>query len=899
MGKMFVKNLFGKVESKVPTYQGGASWRQSRRWGGFVMLLIAAASISLALPNAASAASPSISLSQSTNTVNISIPTGGGIGVSGHTLTATTDSQYGYTVTMRSKTDNANLLLNGTDTNNKLAPVGDNKTLASGQWGYTLTNPVNDTNKATAIWSPLQPSLQTGDTIMESNNSASITKTINYGARVDDGKSIKSGNYKAEVEYTATAALAPPATITSISPKQFYLGSGNDGTVAITGTNLANATAIYVDMNGDRSMSADEQCRDLEQDKDVSVTDDDIGTASTPANRYLCTMPTDVYRASLGSSTNAGSYAVIVNTDGAQREYTVDGGYTYKEPTADQQGLSICRNGDSNSACQVDTDANMVPVKYVGTHKTPAWAVVTHDEIANNKGVWYDYGNGLTARDGGGAKWANAVTLTSSSFAKYKNAKSGTDKNVQVNNDDVLSYLTYIPRYAYEVMRLNGTDRVVSTPQNFDIRFEKSDVIKKTPAESCNPINPTTSQMWINGTPNNVESNIKAKDYRAGCGISRTYGAATGTTWATHPAFTWLWPDSGKTVEYNGFWVSKYDATGKAEAATSKPNQVPNGTQYVGSKYSASKNVGATDPSNTYGGSSDQISYKSNSNNLNSFSGHMLKADEYGAMVYLSASSYGAGVGNVQRNLSQPFEEVGSSLKFITDQDGNEMNRGVTGCGPHSNGVDSFYRDGQVLTQSSYEASTDGCSKSYHERNYNGIVGVLASTSGTVYGLYDLNGGSSVILAGNGTNNASQSYSDYTESGDLSTPIKPPYVNLYIDKSAGGRFVDRPSWTDTIPSDYNPSETNIDFCTWTSCGGQALHELKRLQVVLYENGSMSASGQMWYEQSGELPHSVCEDNNPCMEWLSKAGNMFDVDSAGGGPWLGGDKLGYRFAIHQQ
>ena len=206
---------------------------------------------------------------------------------------------------------------------------------------------------------------------------------------------------------------------------------------------------------------------------------------------------------------------------------------------------------NANSDCQVDIDANMIPIRYVGNNSdgSAIWATVSQNEIDHTPGLWYDYGK---------KQWANAITVTSSSLSKYKNKSQ-----VTVNEDDVLGYWVYIPRYAYEVQRRDATDHFVvdeyplpdntttgvNTSMNshalkndFIIQFEKSDTLKKTPAASCNAWRKSAQDMWVGGvkpTDNSDQAGkVLAVDYRTGCDISREYGSSVNTTWGTHPAFS-------------------------------------------------------------------------------------------------------------------------------------------------------------------------------------------------------------------------------------------------------------------------------------------------------------------------------------------------------------------------
>ena len=194
-----------------------------------------------------------------------------------------------------------------------------------------------------------------------------------------------------------------------------------------------------------------------------------------------------------------------------------------------------------------------------------SWRIVTKEEIENNKGSWYDYGNkqwanAITLRDGyeGGCYFfrkdllPERVVLWTSGDACYDNStiqhytplelakmirdESSTfyslldNANASLFNVDVsdgtsateviLGYWVYIPRYAYEVQRRDAIDRVVD-PQNFDIVFQTADE-KNTPApsSSCN----SADKIWVsqpsgdnstnnsNAGPNS--SNVLAKDYR-------------------------------------------------------------------------------------------------------------------------------------------------------------------------------------------------------------------------------------------------------------------------------------------------------------------------------------------------------------------------------------------------
>ena len=429
---------------------------------------------------------------------------------------------------------------------------------------------------------------------------------------------------------------------------------------------------------------------------------------------------------------------------------------------------SICRSGDAKSDCKVDLDRNMIPVKYTGTNDYAKWTTIANPEDKTNPGNWYDYGK---------KQWANAVTVKKETLDKYQ----GKDR--VIDQADILGFWVYIPRYAYEVMRRDGTDKPVN-PENFNIVFETVNTPKKHPAKCTTGAN---------------------HDYRTACNLDRSYpttaSTLNSTTWSTHPAFTF------GTKELNGIWVGKFETTGTSTDPTILPNQrhlsgEDEGVDHkLGSFYTIAKSLGVKDPANTYG---DQ-DYK-NSHHLDTFSSRMPTNSDWGAIVYLSASRYGAGHNNVQINKQYQTRTL----------DGHHS-IGTTGCGgPSASGNGTVYDDGGTLgTQSA-------CSTSNLQRAYNGNLGQLASTTNNTSGIYD--------LAGGGTEYVSAAYTSDNTSGQATyyfytNAPHPPYANLYYK-------------TDSFNS-----------CTYESCGGQALYETN--------NGQGSGSTNQWYGQNAEFVSSLC------------------------------------------
>ena len=354
-------------------------------------------------------------------------------------------------------------------------------------------------------------------------------------------------------------------------------------------------------------------------------------------------------------------------------------------PTVDP---TTCKSGDPQNDCQVDLDANMIPVKYTGTTTNAQWTSLANPEDSSNQGNWYNYNQ---------KQWANAITVKDPS--KYQGQTKVVDQS------DILGYWVYIPRYAYEVMRRDGTDKPVPA-QNFLIHFEKKTDAKRHPA-ACS---------------------TAGKDYRTECDLDRRYikgQPSNQGTWATHPAFTF------GSKELNGIWFAKFETTGEVNQPTVLPNQyhISGWTvginNRIGGFYTLAKSLGVNDPNNVGG---DNVSATQNSHHLARFNSHMVNNNDWGAATYLSASKYGAGYNGVQINSQSRSYEINSSSS-------GDDTWGTTGCGPSSNGNTGTYSDGGTLgTQSA-------CSSSDSQRAYNGTIGQLASTTNNPTGIYDMSGG--------------------------------------------------------------------------------------------------------------------------------------------------------------
>ena len=313
-------------------------------------------------------------------------------------------------------------------------------------------------------------------------------------------------------------------------------------------------------------------------------------------------------------------------------------------------------------------DTNMIPVYYDEINEVWKKADSTNQD-RNYK--WYDYCE---------KKWANSVTVTSSSRSTYLNAALGTE----IDMEDILTMQVWVPRYKYKVWNYNADGTVTSEPQEIEIVFEEGKA-------STGDIVCTDN---IQGEGGDGTSEI--------CKLKSTNAECTDNTcnnkYYTHPAFTF------GEEELTGFWIGKFEVSSDIECeittsytvgegcnlTTIKPLTKPNTTSWRGAQIGTFDNNirKMNDEDNIYGFST-------------SVDTHMIKNMEWGAVAYLSNSKYGTCI-------NETCTEIGI----------NNNSNYITGCGAEA-----------------------GSSSSSTCNSYNTELGQGVSTTGNIYGIYDMSGG--------------------------------------------------------------------------------------------------------------------------------------------------------------
>ena len=263
-----------------------------------------------------------------------------------------------------------------------------------------------------------------------------------------------------------------------------------------------------------------------------------------------------------------------------------------------------------------------------------------------------------------------------------------------------------------------------------------------------------------------------------------------GTSTYTHPAFCLGRKNANGScngTELTGIWVGKFEVSGTATAAnlTFLPNKNPLVSTTVSSFFTAMSGV------------SSSFNIKDENNTL--ADSHMMKNMEWGAVAYLKQSEYGLGTTDIALN----------------NYYASSNPRYMTGCGS------------AVGTTTKTTVCTP-----YNEAN-----GQAASTTGNIYGVYDMSGGAWEYVMGNMVNTSGEFY-----------------------PSSAGTF--------------SPDVKYYDAYTYYASGGDAIHGRGKLGDATKETLKTFGSGTGgWYSDYAYFPYSTTS-------WFTRGGSAGSGASAG-------------------
>ena len=331
--------------------------------------------------------------------------------------------------------------------------------------------------------------------------------------------------------------------------------------------------------------------------------------------------------------------------------------------------------------------------------------------------LWYNYDSLI---------WANAITVKEENRLTYLNALPGTE----VKMEDINSFWVWIPRYKYTIF---NSEFKSTKPSQIMISFEKG--TEKTGSITCKSQfndKKNTSQVCVDDVNGKIKNGVS------------TY---------THPAFTFL------DKELPGIWVAKFEAGTDNESMCSESASVKNCDNdqleiYIKPNIKSLGNITMANLqtnfrkmglyNNIYGFTGgDQLNNDLTISGINEVDIHMIKNSEWGAVSYLYHSKYG---------------KYGNS-----DYDGNKK---------------LIYSNNSLLTGNSSGTHTSkGDSYSYDVKE----VGQGSSTTGNIYGVYDMVGGKGEMVMVNFQ--TSYQIFEPNENTGFTSPINNKYYDLYYNNN--------------------------------------------------------------------------------------------------------------------
>ena len=327
--------------------------------------------------------------------------------------------------------------------------------------------------------------------------------------------------------------------------------------------------------------------------------------------------------------------------------------------------------------------------------------------------------------------------------------------------------------------------------------------------------------------------------------INNNTTTSTKEGFKVHPAFTTNLALGGWDKEISGIWVAKYEMSMEQ---TTDNGATWNNIKLKSGNVALSDTTRAVSKPNNYSWNYINISNcfdnslnYSNKQNTGANS-HLMKNSEWGAIAYLTHSQYGRNGHEIGMNTYGPETKEGETTYY------NE----VTGYG--SSGT------GRTTEENIAE-----------DNRYNGKYGMNASTTGNLYGVYDISGGCweyTSVLYSKYTNNNGNSLYAKTANGKYSSSVadspipsnSSKYVTIYpIDTTVEG----------------NDGSIHFHYAKWKDIYGDAI----------YETSNGNGNNKSWFNNNADPDTDAIEGP------FSVRGGYFWI-GAGAGAFAFGDGHGY-------
>ena len=317
--------------------------------------------------------------------------------------------------------------------------------------------------------------------------------------------------------------------------------------------------------------------------------------------------------------------------------------------------------------------------------------------------------------------------------------------------------------------------------------------------------------------PGEIEINFVLK-------TEKGYNAASG--YRVHPAFTF------GDKEVSGFWVGKFELSSVGENLSVDNNLGCNATSCTSdiSKLRILPNKVSLRYNNVsnfwYGIKSIE---NTSSFGLSNIDSHMIKNSEWGAVAYLSQSKYGKyGNNDYDKQYREVYQNKSSS--YITGSSNGTPSQNTTN-------TQCAYNDMQDLGE-----DTNGYKK--------GQCGPGASTTGNIYGVYDMSGGAyEYVMGAYGSESPTIGNSGFASNVFTGNTIESKYYDIYANATN---------------SDTNDGSQS---CNNGICYGHAISETARwygdFTHMIYSNYSWFVRGGSYLDgiSTGVFFHSYTSGNS--------------------------------------
>ena len=414
--------------------------------------------------------------------------------------------------------------------------------------------------------------------------------------------------------------------------------------------------------------------------------------------------------------------------------------------------------------------SGMHPIKYdMPTEDRKGGVIAT----TINDNEWYEYGSTYETR-----KWANTQTEDGSMWV-------------------------WIPRYAYRINEEEGTVDVKFLVGTTDFYFNDEGKLEKAQRAKQNRLNVNTkgknytvhpaftdesSIDYVNGGWDKELTGIWVAKFEAGyaSGNNRAPVVASEESYENnnsnqvYVAGVERSRNADGSIKSDGLEIARnwldgmYGNSGSANIKIKYPTFQPltYSMNYITSSEAYRISKALTGNNNIYG---------LNSENTDS---HLMKNSEWGAVAYLTQSIYGKNSEIATNNAT--LNSGGTPRTSTQGKTGVDSVYAVTGCTSNSTSVDAKKTTIEKINNvSGNTATTDGIYV------WDQLNGQNASSSGNIYGIYDLSGGISERTAnfvsnGNGNINAyGKELKEETGASGTNTGISTKYVTIYPSNDAG------------------------------------------------------------------------------------------------------------------